>query len=189
MNFSCHSVSVQRVPYQLPPPSSLVTIWLNDSILKIKVHKHGGILVFSFLMLWPTLTVIASNAKSTFFHPPPSLPSFLLPFLFSSLPFPASQLAPGRTIKSFPSLSHPLSRMMTICLLKQHCDIMLPPHLFHHLSLLSSFSIIFFLYCHFVCCTHTLSFPETFLWCVFYLCFLALFFFLFVCKPVNTSQF
>lgn len=121
---------------------------------------------------------------------PLCLASFF-PSFFSSLPFPASQLASGRTIKSFPSLSHPLSRMMTICLLKQHCDIMLPPHPFHHLSLLSSFPLSFSCIVILFVALTLCHFLKLFCGVFFFLnlCFLALFFFLFVCKPVSTSLF
>lgn len=73
---------------------------------------------------------------------------FLLPSIHPSpfLPLPPSLtpsvllLASGRTIKSFPGLSHPMSRMMRICSLNQNSHLLLPS-----LSalLFLAFSIIF----------------------------------------------
>lgn len=55
----------------------------------------------------------------------------LHPFLCLSPPpsFPPSVLllASGRTIKSFPGLSHPMSRMMRICSLNQNSHLLHPP--------------------------------------------------------------
>lgn len=56
---------------------------------------------------------------------------FLSSISLSPLPPPLPPLAvllltPGRTIKSFPGLSHPMSRMMRICSLNQNSHLLYP---------------------------------------------------------------